>query len=72
MAWNYFGYIAGALAIAGAVIAVRRRNWLLIGVCAAGAIAFVLSLGPALKLNATIPSSLLASSGAFSHPTSLV
>lgn len=68
VAWNYFGYIAGALAIAGAVIAVRRRNWLLIGACVAGAIAFVLSLGPALKLNATIPPSLLSSPGRLQPP----
>jgi hypothetical protein len=53
-AWNYVGYLTIALGVAGAVIALRRRQRWVIAVAAIGAVAGILALGPALKVAAVV------------------
>jgi hypothetical protein len=72
-AWNYVGYLTLALGVAGAVLAVIRRQRWMVAIAAAGLLALVLSLGPALKVDATIkpPYQILAGLMPEGHPDAI-
>lgn len=59
-AWNYLGFVLMLLAVLGALVAFRRRDGVAMAVLVVGAVALVLCLGPALKLNAAVPPDILA------------